>query len=317
MSYTPPPTWSLVEPPPAVEAAADLLALAAAALEVQPVPDLRGKERIRARRRQLGIAHAYARAVDWTAMEWFWIESGREAERRHDERAHQSYAGARANPTIPAAIKRAVAARDGWRCRYCRIRVVSSATLTKLEEFLPAALPLWPAEMGPAEVTAHAAQCVLRLTWDHVAPRSAGGTNTEENVVATCGTCNFSKSSCTLEELGLLNPLSREPLASDGWDGLDGRLGARRLWRNDTSAACAGVILVVYADSGKIGTITVEGDTVTGDPPGMTDMLEARIARGMSAQEAAEDLKGWSNGYIAVREQGEPDPFEPLRKSKK
>jgi hypothetical protein len=77
---------------------------------------------MRAGRRQLGIAHAYERGIDWTAMEWFWIESGREAERRHDELAHRAYAGAKANPTIPAAIKRAVAARDGWRCRYCRIR---------------------------------------------------------------------------------------------------------------------------------------------------------------------------------------------------
>ncbi len=229
MSYSPSSTWSLVQPPPAVEAAADLLALAIGALEVQPEPGLRTKERMRAGRRQLGIAHAYARGIDWTAIEWFWIESGREAERRHDELAHLAYAGAKANPAIPAAIKRAVVARDGWRCRYCRIRVVSSATLTKLEQLLPAALPLWPAEMGSAEVTAHAAQCVLRLTWDHVAPRSAGGTNTEANVVATCGTCNFSKSSCTLDELSLLDPLSRHPLASGGWNGLDGRLGARRL----------------------------------------------------------------------------------------
>lgn len=76
------------------------------------------------------------------------------------------------------------------------------------------------------------------------------------------------------------------------------------------------MILVVYDDDGKLGTITVEGDKVTGDPPDMTDMIEARIARGMSAQEAAEDLNGWSNGYIAVRAQGEPDPFEPIRNRK-
>ncbi len=55
--------------------------------------------------------------------------------------APEADAGAKANPTIPATIRRAVAARDGWRCRYCRIRVVSSATLTKLEQLLPAARP--------------------------------------------------------------------------------------------------------------------------------------------------------------------------------
>ena len=77
--YRPPaPTWSLVEPPPAVEIAADVLGLAVAALE-RPVEAASTKnERDRLRRRQLGVAHACARAIDWTAMEWFWIEGGLE-----------------------------------------------------------------------------------------------------------------------------------------------------------------------------------------------------------------------------------------------
>lgn len=162
-------------------------------------------------------------------MEWFWIEGGLEWERRHDRVAHTALERGRGNPSIPASLKRAVAFRDGFRCRYCQIRVVTSATLTKLERLLPAALPIWPPEMGPSEIVAHAAQCVLRLTWDHVTPRAAGGTNTYSNIVISCGTCNFCKGSCTIDELSLRCPFERDPIPAGGWDALSGRLGTRPL----------------------------------------------------------------------------------------
>lgn len=229
MTYRPRSTWSLVEPPPAVEAAPDLLALAVATLDAKVEPGLSREATKKARRRQLGVAHAYARAIDWTAMEWFWIEGGLEWERRHDGDAHQKASGERASANIPVAVKRAVAARDGYRCRYCQLRVITSATLTKLERLLPAALPLWPAEMGPAEVVTHASQSVMRLTWDHVRPRSLGGTNTEENIVSSCGACNFNKGSCTIEELSLRDPFERPPSPTGSWGGLDGLLGSRAI----------------------------------------------------------------------------------------
>ena len=59
--------------------------------------------------------------------------------------------------------RRAVFARDGWRCVYCR---------------------------GPAE------------TIDHVLPRSRGGPHTWENVVAACARCNHRKGDRTLHEIG-------------------------------------------------------------------------------------------------------------------
>lgn len=67
-------------------------------------------------------------------------------------------------------------------------------------------------------------QCVIRLTWDHLDPRAHGGGGTAENVVVSCGTCNFQKGDCSLEELSLQDPRDRVELSSD-WDGLDGRLG--------------------------------------------------------------------------------------------
>jgi hypothetical protein len=71
----------------------------------------------------------------------------------------------------------------------------------------------------------HPAAYLLRYTQDHVVPLSAGGTNEANNVVATCGTCQYQKGSCTLDELALLNPFDRPPIV-DGWDGLAGRFGA-------------------------------------------------------------------------------------------
>ncbi|GAA4900168.1 5-methylcytosine-specific restriction endonuclease McrA [Stackebrandtia albiflava] len=59
--------------------------------------------------------------------------------------------------------RRAVFARDGWRCVYCE---------------------------GPAE------------TIDHVMPRSRGGAHIWENVVASCARCNHKKNDRTLTELG-------------------------------------------------------------------------------------------------------------------
>ncbi|GAA1817822.1 HNH endonuclease [Planosporangium flavigriseum] len=59
--------------------------------------------------------------------------------------------------------RRAIFARDGSRCAYCR---------------------------GPAE------------TIDHVLPRSRGGAHVWDNVVAACAKCNHTKGDRTLAELG-------------------------------------------------------------------------------------------------------------------
>lgn len=219
---TAPLQWSLIEPPPAVEIAPDLLRLAADALE-HPIEDgLGSRAKKDAKARRLKLAHAYARAVDWTAFEWFWWEGGLEWDRR-DRNLEQVYEGLRAAPSIPAAVKRTVLERDGWRCRYCRLRVISSSAMAALERQLPAALP-----MGRTVFECHRMQCVLRLTWDHVLARSQGGANDPENIVISCGGCNYNKGTCTLAELGLKHPDERAILL-DAWDGLNGRLGSKAL----------------------------------------------------------------------------------------
>jgi 5-methylcytosine-specific restriction endonuclease McrA len=78
---------------------------------------------------------------------------------------------------VPRAVqrkisRRALFARDGWRCVYCG--------------------------------SAHG-----RLTLDHVVPRSRGGESVLENVVTACAPCNLRKGNRTLEESGL--HLHRQP----------------------------------------------------------------------------------------------------------
>jgi 5-methylcytosine-specific restriction endonuclease McrA len=78
---------------------------------------------------------------------------------------------------VPRAIKRKISrralfARDGWRCVYCG---TSSG----------------------------------RLTLDHVIPRSRGGESVWENVVTACSPCNLRKGNRLLEESGLR--LKRQP----------------------------------------------------------------------------------------------------------
>jgi 5-methylcytosine-specific restriction endonuclease McrA len=81
---------------------------------------------------------------------------------------------------VPRAVqrkisRRALFARDGWRCAYCG---TSSG----------------------------------RLTLDHVLPRSRGGESIWENVVTACAPCNHKKGDRTLEESGLqLRHLPKAP----------------------------------------------------------------------------------------------------------
>ena len=226
MAYRPlPKSRFLVEPPPAVLVAPDIIQLAVRELEITPERGVSNKNRAAFNLHQARKAHALLRGVDWSAFDRFWIEGGNEWQRRHDKAAHSEFQGPK-SATVSAEVKREVARRDGWTCRYCGLRVITSATMTALERRLPAALPR--AEKVHESIGSHPMQCVIRLTWDHVDPHAHGGGSTADNVVASCGTCNFQKGNCSLDELSLQDPFASSPVSSD-WDGLDGRLGARPL----------------------------------------------------------------------------------------
>lgn len=186
MPWIPPtPTWSLVDLRPGVEVAPDLVRLAVDALDAS---------------RPL-MAQSFLRALDWTAFESFWLEAGLESGRRHDNSAHTKNGDASKARAIPKSVKLAVAQRDGWRCRYCMLRVVSAPILKALQVQFPAYMPL-----GARAVDDHPAHRVIRCTQDHLVPHAGGGLDDPGNLVTSCGACNFQKGNCALDELSLRPP---------------------------------------------------------------------------------------------------------------
>ena len=116
----------------------------------------------------------------------------------------------------PKTLEKEVFKRDGYRCRYCEIRVI-----------LPEVLKVFSAVMGkdifPYGASArerHGATRVYPASPDHVIPKGRlEDPNTEENLVTACWPCQFGKMEFTLEQVGLENPFDRSPI-SDDWDGL-------------------------------------------------------------------------------------------------
>jgi len=108
-------------------------------------------------------------------------------------------------------------ARDGWRCRFCGVRVMLPSARKAMIARLPGAI-----RWGNRAKDLHAAFFALSATVDHVVPHSAGGANGASNLVTACWPCNFGRMAWTIEEVGLLDPRLRPPVV-DGWDGL-GRL---------------------------------------------------------------------------------------------
>ena len=126
----------------------------------------------------------------------------------------------RPTPRMPTtSIKKAVIDRDGYHCRFCGIPVIPSEIRRKI-------LNLYPdvARWGRRNVEQHAALQCLWLQYDHVVPNQRGGASSLDNLVITCGPCNFGRMEKTVEEIGLLDPLLHEyPPRWDGhaaWDGL-------------------------------------------------------------------------------------------------
>lgn len=74
--------------------------------------------------------------------------------------------------------------RDGYRCQYCRRHLPKGRMID---------------ERGVE----------IRLTLDHVIPRSQGGPNSWQNLVACCDPCNHRKSNRTPEEASM--PLANTP----------------------------------------------------------------------------------------------------------
>jgi hypothetical protein len=58
------------------------------------------------------------------------------------------------------------------------------------------------------------------LQYDHLLTHARSGNNDLENIVITCAPCNYGRWNRTVEEVGLIDPRTREPVRS-AWDGLE------------------------------------------------------------------------------------------------
>ena len=121
----------------------------------------------------------------------------------------------RAPGRMPSAeTQRSIFRRDGWRCRYCGIRVISRGA----RKFLIVTYPT-EAKWGAKEFERHAALYSTAASLDHIVPHSRGGQNEISNFVTACYCCQFGRGQYLLSEVEFSNPLDRAPVQSD-WDGL-------------------------------------------------------------------------------------------------
>lgn len=196
MNFTPPtPAEALVMPPSPLFAATSQLAAIADALEAGDT----------------GVARDALLSVDLEACRQHWTAGGSEAYRRH-KKDHHVTAKTKKRSAVSATMRIQIGERDGWHCRYCALPVV-------WEGFFRTLLAVEFSDIGDS---VNDLWRIFALSPDHVVPLAAGGDNTPSNVVTACGTCNYAKGHCLLDELGLDDPRDRRPFA-DGWKGLVGR----------------------------------------------------------------------------------------------
>lgn len=113
-------------------------------------------------------------------------------------------------------VKAKIYAHDGYRCRYCGVRVILPKAITVLANMFPEL----PELRTVVNAEQHAAFFGMKAVVDHVIPWSVGGRNDESNLVTSCQCCNYGKAYYLVAEIGFIDPQSRPPVR-DEWDGLD------------------------------------------------------------------------------------------------
>jgi hypothetical protein len=124
----------------------------------------------------------------------------------------------------PERFAKVVYKRDGYRCRYCGLRLVRKDVLIALskvigrESFCPTGTNL----------ERHGVALAFCASADHVEPWNVGGRTSLENLVCACRGCNFGKAGFTLDQIGVDDPRLRPVRIEDNWDGLTRHLPALR-----------------------------------------------------------------------------------------
>ena len=143
-------TWpSLIPLPTVVASEPDQLHAATVAL-------LRG---------EVDVARHLIDRMDRDALWLYYDAAGWVYEARHETAIHRGRTRGE-NVAIPIAMKREVAARDGWRCRFCGLRLVSRDLIVGIHAQLGDAFVI----DANRERLNHPAAFLLRYTQDHVIP---------------------------------------------------------------------------------------------------------------------------------------------------
>jgi 5-methylcytosine-specific restriction endonuclease McrA len=109
-----------------------------------------------------------------------------------------------------------VYARDGYRCRYCQIRVVDFKVLKHMEKLVGS--ENFKAA-GKGNKIRHGISLTFRATADHVVPISHGGRTTIDNLVTSCWNCNYGKYNALLCQMSLEDPGNYPTKNKLKWDG--------------------------------------------------------------------------------------------------
>lgn len=124
----------------------------------------------------------------------------------------------------PDRFAKEVFKRDNYRCRYCGQRLVPKDVLAAFGKVVGEDV----FRISGKNLEIHGVVLAFRAIADHVLPWTLGGRTDKANLVSACWSCNYGKSSYTLEQLGLDDPRSRPIQDADGWDGLTSFLAELR-----------------------------------------------------------------------------------------
>jgi len=113
------------------------------------------------------------------------------------------------------AMKRDLLLRYGYRCCFCGTPVIRSAVRICLISLYPDVL-----RWKDTKFTENAMLKVMDAQYDHAVPHARGGQTVLDNLLLTCGPCNYGRSGFTFGEMRLVDPRTRT-LAPTNWDGLE------------------------------------------------------------------------------------------------
>ena len=152
----------------------------------------------------------------------FYIEHGQQsayfrvANRKEIDDANRLNKKVNSSPREPTlAMKKEVFKRDFYRCRYCRLRIITDKVFSEYGRIV-----------GPENFSNEKANTKrngltlgLRGVADHVEPYASGAITEIDNLITACYSCNFGKAGYTLNQLKIEDPRSRQPI-DNGWRGL-------------------------------------------------------------------------------------------------